>query len=61
METTKTTLAETAKLTFKGKEYELPLITGAEGETGIDISKLRNITGAITLDSGYANTGNHLY
>ncbi len=57
METTKTTLAETAKLTFKGKEYELPLITGAEGETGIDISKLRNITGAITLDSGYANTG----
>jgi citrate synthase len=57
MDTTKTTLTETATLTLRGKEYELPVITGSEGETGIDISKLRNITGAITLDSGYANTG----
>ena len=57
METTKTSLAGTATLTFKGKKYELPVITGTEGETGIDISKLRNITEAITLDSGYANTG----
>ena len=57
MDTTKTTLTETATLTLRGKEYDLPVITGSEGETGIDISKLRNITGAITLDSGYANTG----
>lgn len=57
MDTTKTTRTETATLTLRGKEYELPVITGSEGETGIDISKLRNITGAITLDSGYANTG----
>jgi citrate synthase len=57
MDTTKATLTETATLTLRGKEYELPVITGPEGETGIDISKLRNITGAITLDSGYANTG----
>jgi citrate synthase len=56
MDTTKT-VTETATLTLRGKEYELPVITGSEGETGIDISKLRNITGAITLDSGYANTG----
>lgn len=57
MDTVKTTLTETATLTLKGKEYELPVITGSEGEVGIDITKLRNITGAITLDSGYGNTG----
>ena len=57
MDTTKTTLAESATLTLQGKEYELPVTIGSEGEVGIDISKLRNITGAITLDSGYGNTG----
>jgi len=57
MDTAKTTLAESATLTLQGKEYELPVIVGSEGEVGIDISKLRNITGAITLDSGYGNTG----
>ncbi|OGU29884.1 MAG: citrate (Si)-synthase [Ignavibacteria bacterium GWA2_35_9] len=57
MDKVKTTLAETATLMLNGKEYELPVITGSEGEVGIDISQLRNITGAITLDSGYANTG----
>lgn len=57
MDTSKTTLTETATLTLRGKEYELPIITGSEGEVGIDISQLRNATGAITLDSGYANTG----
>ncbi len=57
MDTLKTTVTETATLTLKGKEYELPVTIGSEGEVGIDISQLRNITGAITLDSGYANTG----
>jgi citrate synthase len=46
-----------AKLTLDGKEYELPVLVGTEGEVGIDISNLRAKTGAITLDSGYANTG----
>ena len=27
------------------------------GELGIDITQLRNKTGAITLDNGYGNTG----
>jgi citrate synthase len=57
MDTVKTTLTETATLILKGKEYELPVTTGSEGEVGIDITKLRIITGAITLDNGYGNTG----
>ncbi len=57
MDTSKTILAETATLTLRGKQFELPLIIGSEGEVGIDISQLRSVTGAITLDSGYANTG----
>jgi len=47
----------TAKLVLEGKEYELPVTVGTENEVGIDITELRNKTGAITLDSGYANTG----
>jgi citrate synthase len=47
----------TAKLTLDGKEYEFPLVVGSEGEVGIEISKLREKTGAVTLDDGYGNTG----
>jgi citrate synthase len=47
----------TAKLILEGKEYEFPVTVGSEGEVGIDISKLRDKTGAITLDDGYGNTG----
>lgn len=48
---------KSAKLILDGKEYELPVIVGTENETGIDITKLRSSSGAITLDNGYANTG----
>jgi len=47
----------TATLNLEGKEYELPTVVGSEGEVGIDIAKLRSSTGAITLDTGYGNTG----
>ena len=47
----------TAKLHLDGKDYEFPTIVGSEGEVGIDISKLRPQSQAITLDSGYGNTG----
>ena len=47
----------TATLLLKGKEYELPVIEGTEGETAIDITALRAKTGAITFDPGYGNTG----
>ncbi|HEY9422139.1 MAG TPA: citrate/2-methylcitrate synthase, partial [Thermoanaerobaculia bacterium] len=46
-----------AKLTLDGKEYELPVTVGSEGEVGIDIAQLRSKSGAITLDPGYGNTG----
>ena len=48
---------ETAKLNLNGKEYQLPVIVGSENETAIDIKKLRADSGAITMDSGYGNTG----
>jgi citrate synthase len=50
-------MTESVKLIYGEKEYELPLIKGTEGEKAIDISKLRQETGLITLDSGFANTG----
>jgi citrate synthase len=46
-----------AKLEIDGKTYSLPIVTGSEGERGIDISTLRSATGCITLDEGYGNTG----
>ncbi|MFK8268011.1 citrate synthase [Capnocytophaga cynodegmi] len=50
-------MSETVKLLFEGKEYEFPIVVGTENEKGIDIDKLRALTGLITLDSGYKNTG----
>ncbi|TFH25008.1 MAG: citrate synthase [Myxococcales bacterium] len=46
-----------AKLVLDGREMDLPVTVGSEGEVGIDISKLRSQTGAITLDPSFANTG----
>src|SRR4051794_28180737 len=45
------------RLTLDGKEYELPVTVGSEGEVGLDISQLRAKSGAITFDPGYGNTG----
>ena len=50
-------MTETIRLVYGDKQYELPVIVGSEGEKAIDISKLRESTGFITLDPGYANTG----
>ena len=50
-------MADTVKLEYDGKVIELPLVDGSEGEKAIDISKLRQETGLITLDYGLANTG----
>ncbi|HQL96387.1 MAG TPA: citrate/2-methylcitrate synthase, partial [Candidatus Hydrogenedentes bacterium] len=48
---------ENAKLILGGKEYELPTFAGTENEVAVDIKKLRDMTGAITYDPGYGNTG----
>jgi citrate synthase len=49
-----------AELTLDGKTYKLPITVGSEQESAIDISALRDTTGHITLDDGYANTGSCL-
>jgi citrate synthase len=46
-----------AKLSWDGKEIELPIVRGSEDECAADISKLRAQTGLITLDYGFVNTG----
>ncbi|MDB5143770.1 MAG: citrate synthase [Mucilaginibacter sp.] len=50
-------MSETAQLKIGDKTYDLPVIEGTEGEQAIDISKLRDQTGYVTLDIGYKNTG----
>jgi citrate synthase len=50
-------MEEIAKLVIDGHTYELPVVRGTEGERAIDISRLREETGLITLDTGYPNTG----
>jgi len=51
-------MEETAKILIDGKAFELPIVTGSEGERAIDISKLRQETGLVTLDPGFVNTAN---
>ena len=51
---------KTAKLILENEELELDIITGSENESAIDITSLRNKTGYITIDPGYANTGSCL-
>src|SRR5512145_249080 len=50
-------MAEMAELRVGDKVIKLPIVEGSEGERAIDIRKLRDETGLITLDPGYANTG----
>ncbi|WP_396186965.1 citrate synthase [Flavobacterium sp.] len=50
-------MSKTAKLEIEGKIYELPIFIGTENELSIDISTLRDLSGAITLDRGYKNSG----
>lgn len=50
-------MTDVAKLDLGDKKIDLPIITGSEGEKGLDISALRKETGYITLDNGFVNTG----
>ncbi|HAL81733.1 MAG TPA: citrate (Si)-synthase [Mucilaginibacter sp.] len=50
-------MSETAQLKIGDKTYNLPVIEGTEGEKAIDVTKLRDLTGYVTLDIGYKNTG----
>lgn len=50
-------MSNTAKLTYDGRELEMPIVEGTEAEKAVDIGKLRSDLGLITLDQGYVNTG----
>src|ERR1700760_1464759 len=50
-------MSDQAEIIIDGKSYKFPVIVGSEGEKAIDISKLRDVTGYVTLDTGYKNTG----
>lgn len=50
-------MSEKATLIIDGKNYEFDLFTGSENERCIDIQALRDTTGCITMDPGFANTG----
>ena len=47
---------DNAILKLGDNQYTLPVINGSEGEQAIDIRKLREQTGCVTLDPAYANT-----
>ena len=50
-------MSKVAVLELEGNKYEFPIVVGNENEVSIDINKLRDLTGAITLDPGYKNSG----
>ena len=50
-------MSKIATLEIDGNQFELPVIVGSENEGAVDISKLRDISGLITLDPGYKNSG----
>ncbi len=50
-------MSNTATIEFEGKKYDFPVIMGTENELAIDIKTLRGITGMVTIDPGYKNTG----
>jgi citrate synthase len=50
-------MSEQAEIIVSGKSYNFPVLVGTENEKAIDIGKLRDVTGCITYDIGYKNTG----
>lgn len=50
-------MSKTVTIAIDDKTYDFPVIIGTENEVAIDIEKLRALTGAITLDPGYKNSG----
>ncbi len=50
-------MSKTATLEIDGKKFELPIVMGSENEVAIDINKLRDLSGIITIDPGYKNSG----
>ncbi|KGE13931.1 citrate synthase I [Sphingobacterium deserti] len=57
VETRLLNMSDKATINLDGSTYELPVIIGTENEKAVDISKLRDQSGYITLDPGFKNTG----
>ncbi len=49
-------MLDKAILTVGDRQYELPLLTGTEGERALDITKLRDQTGLVSYDPSLGNT-----
>ena len=45
-----------AELKIDGKVIRLPIVVGTEGERALDITNLRQESGLVSLDPGFANT-----
>ncbi len=56
IEEAKPTHTNTARLIVDGRELELDILEGTEGERAIDITKLRDQTGLVIYDPGYSST-----
>jgi len=50
-------MQDKAILSVDGKQLELPILTGTEGERAVDVTQLRSETGLITFDPSAGNTG----
>ena len=50
-------MQQTAELACNGQTIPLPFIEGTAGERAVDVSKLLDQSGCITLDPGFGNTG----
>lgn len=50
-------MSNIAQLHYNGQVYDFPVIEGSEQEKALDIQKLRDKTGLITMDPGYKNSG----
>lgn len=50
-------MSDKALLKIGENSFDLPIIEGTENEKAVDISKIRDQSGFITLDPGYKNTG----
>jgi citrate synthase len=50
-------MQQSAELDFGDKKVALPIIEGTAGERAVDVTKLLDQSGYITLDPGFGNTG----
>ena len=50
-------MSDSARLSYNGHQFDLPIVAGTQGEKALDIRQLRAGSGLVTLDDGFGNTG----